>query len=67
MPQNLLFRWHVDVCLVNISLSNWFAEWLDQITIKHLELSYKEKLVQMNRTVFVFDAYIITKMNANTG
>lgn len=57
----------MDVCLVNISLSNWFAEWLDQITIKHLELSYKEKLVQMNRTVFVFDAYIITKMDANTG
>lgn len=67
MPQNLLFRWHVDVCLVNISLSNWFAEWLDQIRIKHLELSYKEKLVQMNRTVFVFDAHIITKMDANTG
>lgn len=67
MPQNLFFCRHEDVCLVNISLSNWFAEWLDQITIKHLELSYKEKLVQMNRTVFVFDAYIITKMDANTG
>lgn len=67
MPQDLLSYWHVDVCLVNISLSNWFAEWLDQIRIKHSELSYKEKLVQVNRTVLVFGAHIITKIHANIG
>jgi hypothetical protein len=50
----------MDVCLVSITLRDGFAKWPVQIRMEYSELSYKEKLVQGNTALLVFD----TKMSS---